>query len=51
MEGRRCPSRTESPLWSDPPVQVMKTQDDKAEMLPLKACGWGLKRIARERVA
>src|SRR5215470_19220928 len=26
----------------------MKTPDDVAEMLRLKACGWGLKRIARE---
>jgi hypothetical protein len=25
----------------------MKTPDDVAEMLRLKACGWGLKRIAR----
>ena len=39
---------TESPLWSDPRGQVMKTPDDVAEMLRLKACGWGLKRIARE---
>jgi transposase len=28
--------------------QVMKTPDDVEEMLRLKACGWGLKRIARE---
>ena len=26
--------------------QVMKTPDDVAEMLRLKACGWGIKRIA-----
>jgi transposase len=26
----------------------MKTPDDVAEMLRLKACGWGLKRIARQ---
>ncbi len=26
----------------------MKTPDDVAEMLRLKACGWGVKRIARE---
>jgi transposase len=26
----------------------MKTPDDVAEMLRLRACGWGLKRIARE---
>ena len=38
---------TESPSWSDPRGQVMKTPDDVAEMLRLKACGWGLKRIAR----
>lgn len=28
--------------------QVMKTPDDVSEMLRLKACGWGVKRIARE---
>ncbi|PBB28960.1 helix-turn-helix domain-containing protein [Mesorhizobium sp. WSM3882] len=39
---------TESPSWSDPRGQVMKTPDDLAEMLRLKACGWGLKRIARQ---
>ena len=39
---------SESPSWSDPRGQVMKTPDDVAEMLRLKACGWGLKRIARE---
>ena len=26
----------------------MKTPDDVAEMLCLRACGWGLKRIARQ---
>jgi hypothetical protein len=30
---------TESPLWIDPQGQVMKTPDDVAEMLRLKACG------------
>ena len=39
---------TESPSWSDPRGQMMKTPDDVAEMLRLKACGWGLKRIARQ---
>ena len=39
---------TGSPSWSDPRGQVMKTPDDVAEMLRLQACGWGLKRIARE---
>src|SRR3974377_2521899 len=39
---------TESPLWIDPRGQVMKTPDDVAEMLRVKACGWGLKRIARQ---
>src|SRR3974390_2700893 len=39
---------TQSPLWSDPRGQVMKTPDDVAEMLRLRACGWGLKRIARQ---
>ena len=39
---------TESPSWSDPRGQAMKTPDDVAEMLRLKGCGWGLKRIARE---
>jgi hypothetical protein len=38
---------TESLSWIDPRGQVMKTPDDVAEMLRLKACGWGLKRIAR----
>ena len=42
---------TESPSWSDPRGQVMKTPDDVAEMLRLKACGWGLKRIARQLLA
>ena len=39
---------TGSPSWSDPRGQAMKTPDDVAEMLRLKACGWGVKRIARE---
>ena len=39
---------TESPSWNDPRGPVMKTPDDVAEMLRLKACGWGLKRIARQ---
>src|SRR6185503_20665514 len=39
---------TESPAWSDPRGQVMKTPDDVAAMVRLKACGWGIKRIARE---
>src|SRR4051794_9307287 len=39
---------TECLSWSDPREQVMKTPDDVAEMLRLRACGWGLKRIARE---
>ena len=34
--------------WSDPRGQEMKTPDDVAEMLRLKACGWGVKRIARQ---
>lgn len=34
--------------WSDPRRQAMKTPDDVAEMLRLRACGWGLKRIARQ---
>lgn len=38
----------ESPSWSDPRGQVMKTPDDVAEMLRLKALGWGIKRIGRE---
>jgi hypothetical protein len=37
-----------SPSWSDPRGQVMKTPDDVAAMVRLKACGWGIKRIARE---
>ncbi|MCK1687956.1 helix-turn-helix domain-containing protein [Bradyrhizobium sp. 145] len=39
---------TRGSSWSDPRGQVMKTPDDVAEMLRLRACGWGLKRIARE---
>ena len=39
---------TGSPSWSDPRGQVMKTADDVAQMLRLRACGWGAKRIARE---
>jgi hypothetical protein len=39
---------TESPSWNDPRGQVMKTPGDVSEMLRLKACGWGVKRIARE---
>lgn len=38
----------ESPSWSDPRGQEMKTPDDVAAMLRLKECGWGVKRIARE---
>src|SRR6476619_4646750 len=37
----------ESSSWGYPRGQVMKTPDDVAEMLRLKVCGWGLKRIAR----
>ena len=37
------PSRSD-----DPQGQVMKTPDDVVEMLRLKACGSGAKRIARE---
>src|ERR1700752_5190365 len=40
---------TEGSSWRDPRGQAMKTPDDVAEMLRLRACGWGLKRIARER--
>lgn len=39
---------TGSATWSDPRGQVMKTPDDVAAMVRLKACGWGVKRIARE---
>jgi hypothetical protein len=39
---------SQSPSWSDLRGQMMKTPDDVAEMLRLKACGWGLKRIARQ---
>jgi transposase len=39
---------TGSPSRNDPRGQVMKTPDDVSEMLRLKACGWGVKRIARE---
>jgi hypothetical protein len=33
---------TASPSWSDPRVPMMKTPDDVAGMLRLKACGCGL---------
>lgn len=39
---------TGSPSWSDPRGQVMKTPDEVVTMVRLKACGWGIKRIARE---
>ncbi|CCD85580.1 Protein of unknown function [Bradyrhizobium sp. ORS 285] len=39
---------TETGLWSNPRGQEVKTPDDVAEMLRLKACGWGVKRIARQ---
>ena len=39
---------TECSSWSDPRGQVMKMPDDVEEMLRLRACGWGLKRIARQ---
>jgi transposase len=39
---------TECPSWNDPRGEVMKTPDDVAAMVRLKACGWGIKRIARE---
>jgi hypothetical protein len=36
------------PLWTDPQGHVMKTPDDVAAMLRLKACSCGQKRIAAE---
>lgn len=39
---------TESHPWIDPRGQAMKTPDDVEAMLRLKACGWGMKRIAAE---
>src|SRR3954470_23309058 len=39
---------TECLSWSDPREQVMKTPDEVAEMLRLRACAWGVKRIARQ---
>ena len=39
---------TDSPSLSDRRGQEMKTPDDVAEMLRLRACGWGVKRIARQ---
>ena len=39
---------TAIPSWNDPRGEVMKTPDDVAAMVRLKACGWGIKRIARE---
>lgn len=42
-------SFTTSPAEDDDPRgQVMKTPEDVEAMLRLKACGWGVKRIARE---
>jgi len=38
----------EGPSWNDPRGEVMKTPEDVAAMLGLRACGWGVKRIARE---
>jgi hypothetical protein len=38
---------TESLSWSHPRGQAMKTPDDVADMLRLKGCGCGLKRIGR----
>jgi hypothetical protein len=34
-----------SPVWRDPREQKMKTPGDVAEILRLKAYGWGSKRI------
>ena len=45
MDERRI---TGSLSWSDPRGQEMKTPDDVAAMVGLRACGWGVKRIARE---
>lgn len=39
---------TEGSPWIHPRGLVMKTPDEVAEMLRLRACGWGLKRIARQ---
>lgn len=38
----------ESSSWIDPRGQVRKTPDDVAEMMRLRACGWGVKRIAQQ---
>jgi transposase len=38
----------EIPSWNDPRGEVMKTPEDVGAMVRLKACGWGVKRIARE---
>jgi hypothetical protein len=43
-----CERIAEGPSWSDARGQVMKTPDDVATMLRLKAGDWGIKRIARE---
>jgi transposase len=44
-----CEARiTESHPWIDSRGQAMKTPDDVEAMLRLKACGWGMKRIAAE---
>ena len=36
------------PSWKDPRGEVMKTPEEVTAMVRLKACGWGIKRIARE---
>jgi transposase len=45
MRSKECQS---SPRAEVPRGEVMRTPDDVAAMLQLKALGWGIKRIARE---
>src|SRR4051794_24395962 len=39
---------TEGSPWNDPRGQVMKTPGDVGGRMRLRACGWGVKRIARQ---
>ena len=39
---------TEGSTTNDPRGQVMKTPDNVAQMMRLRARGWGVKRIARQ---
>jgi hypothetical protein len=40
---------TESPSWDDPRGQEMKTPEEVAAMVRLKACGWGINNLVKPR--